>query len=120
MNIQSFSTDGGGDDGFGGGHGLEDLQAGSAPDAQGHDNYGGAAQMLDDRGHTAGNFDRVAGPLLNAAVGIATDDAESRMRDFGFDRRPDLATKILDGIDVRFPVHGADEGDERRRRVRIG
>src|SRR5882762_1228281 len=126
MNIQSFGPDGGGNDGLGRRHGLVDLQTRTASDAQGDDNYGGLAQVLDDRGHTAGDFDRaviisisrIRGPLLNPAVGIAADDAESRPRHFGFDRGPDFTAKIFDAVNVRLPVHGADEGDEGR--VRIG
>src|SRR5260370_34711345 len=48
MNIQSFGADGGGDDRLGGRHGLVDLQTRTASDAQGHDDYGGLVQMLDD------------------------------------------------------------------------
>src|ERR1700687_2471708 len=88
MNIQSFGPDGGGNDGLAGGHGFVDLQTRTASDAQGHDDYGGLAQMLDDRGHTSGDFDgaivirirRIRGPLLNPAVGIAAYDTESRDR----------------------------------------
>src|ERR1700675_1281899 len=126
MNIQSFGSDGGGNDGLGCRHGLVDFQTRTASDAQGADNYGGLAEMLDDRGHTAGDFDRaviisisrIRGPLLNPAVGIAADDAESRLRHFGLDRGPDFTAKIFDAVNVRLPVHGADEGDEGR--VRIG
>src|SRR4029077_2801703 len=96
LNIQPFGPDGGGNDGLGSRHGLVDLQTRTASDAQGHDDYGGLAQMLDDRGHAASTFDRailisisrIRGPLLNPAVGIAADDAESRPRHFGLDRGP--------------------------------
>src|SRR6266849_9967065 len=57
MNIQSLGADGGRDYGSGGSHGFVDLQTGPAADTQGHDDHGGLAQMLDDRRHTAGNFD---------------------------------------------------------------
>src|SRR6202140_2089508 len=126
MNIQSFGPDRGGNDGLAGRHGLVDLQTRTASDAQGHDDYGRLAQMLDDRGHTSCDFDRaivinrIRGPLLNPAVGIAADDAESRLRHFGLDRGPDFTAKIFDAVNVRLPVHGADEGDEGRRRVCIG
>ena len=128
MNIQSFGPDGGGNDGLAGGHGFVDLQTRTASDAQGHDDYGGLAQMLDDRGHTSGDFDgaivirirRIRGPLLNPAVGIAAYDTESRLRHFGFDLGPDFTAKIFDAVNVRLPVHGADKGDEGRGRVPIG
>src|ERR1700704_1755535 len=114
MNIQSFGSDGGGNDGLGGRHGLVDLQTRTASDAQGHDDYSGLVQMLDDRGNTSGNFDRaianrIRGPLLNPAVGIAADDAESRLRHFRLDGGPDFTAKIFDALHVRLPVHRADE-----------
>ena len=118
VDVQSFGANGGGDDGLGGGHGLVDFQTRAAADTQGHDDHGRVAEMLDDGGHAAGYFDRfvarIRGPLLNTAVGIASDDAESRLRDFGLDGGPDFTAKVFDGIDVGLPVHGADEGDEGR------
>ena len=70
--------------------------------------------MFDDRRHAPGDFDRLRSPFLNAAIGIAPYNTETRVGHFGPDQGPDFATKILDAIDIRFPIHGADEGDQGR------
>ena len=122
LNVQSFGADGGRDNGLVGCHGFVDFQSGSASDAQGHDHHGGLLQMFDHGGDAASNFDRVPdrvmgrvrGPFLNATVRIAAHDAKSRLGDFRLDRGPDFSAKKFDAVDVRLPVHGADEGNQRR------
>ncbi len=52
-------------------------------------------------------------------IGIAPDNAETRIRNFGFNSGPDFSAKIFDAVNIWLPIHRADKGDQGRL-IRVG
>ena len=111
---EAFGTDGGGDDGYAGGHGFDDFDAGAAAGAEGDDHEAAAPEVLGDVGDGAGEFDAAVGggELLEMGWRVAADDEEFRGGDGFVDAGQDVATEPGDGVLIGEPVHGAEECDE--------
>lgn len=113
LHRQAFDADGGGDDGESRSHGLKDLDACAATDAQGEDHDGGPGEVGADVIDGSGDGDAVVsgGEVADGEVGVPTDDEEMRGGGVPKNGGPGFAMEFEYGVDVGAPVHGTEERD---------
>ena len=118
--IDPFGAQRGRDNGLPHGHGLDDLEAGAAAQAQRHDHGRGRRKMRPQVRHEAGQLDPGPGQRLERRRRPAADDLEASVGVRLGDAGPDILHEMDHGIDIGNGREEPeiDHGSPVRRRVR--